>query len=68
MSLSEDQLARKDLQETVRTIVALKHRIAKRRELNDVEGKILGEFDRRLATGQPYRPNLGALIKGELEC
>lgn len=65
--LTEDQLAEKDLVETVRTIVRLKHRIAARRELNDVEAEIVGDFRKRVAKGQPYTPDLGLLVKGELQ-
>jgi hypothetical protein len=64
--LSEDQLARKDLLDAVRTVARLKSRIELRRTLNEVEAEILGEFDRRVASGKPFTPDLGALIKGEL--
>lgn len=64
--LTEDQLSRKDLIDSVRTIVRLKHRIAARRELNDVEADILGDFDGRVAKGLPYTPDLGSLVRGEL--
>ena len=66
MALTEHQLARKDLQDTIRTIVRLTHRIATRRELNEIEASILGEYDRRAATGQPFKPDLKGLISGEL--
>lgn len=64
--LSEDQLARKDLIDSVRTVVRLKHRIAARRELNDIEAEVLDEFDARVIEGLPFRPDLGSIIKGEL--
>ncbi len=64
--LTDEQLERKALQDTVRTIVRLKHRIAARNELNDVETEVLAEFDERVSSGLPYRPDLGALVKGEL--
>ena len=48
------ELARKDLIDMVRTRVRLEHRIAMRRELNEVEAAILSEFDDRVANAKPH--------------
>ncbi len=65
--LTDAQLQRKDLVETIRTLVRLKHNRETRRELNEIESRVLAEFDRRVATGQPYTPDLAELVMGELE-
>ena len=64
--LSDDQLARRDLVDTIRTVVGLQSRIERRHRLNDLESKMLAEFDRRVSAGEPYKPDLKALIRGEL--
>lgn len=64
---SEDQLAWANTLDTVRTIARLKSRIALRVYLNDVEDEIRQEFDARLSSGLPYKPDLGSLVKGELQ-
>lgn len=52
--LDKAQLARKDLVDMIRTRVRLEHRIAARRELNDLEDEALQEFERRLSSGEAY--------------
>lgn len=64
--LTEDQLARKDLIDTVRTVARLKARIEQRRQLNEIESRALEEFDRRVMTGEPYQVDIKELLAGEL--
>lgn len=66
-SKTPDQLARADLIDTIRTIVGLESRIARRHRLNELEAELLAEFDERVSNGLPFKPDLSALIKGELE-
>ena len=65
--LTEHQLARKDAIDTVRTIVRLKHRIAMRHELNDIEEGMLREIDERAAKGLPFQVDVSSLVAGEIE-
>lgn len=65
--LTEHQLARKDAIDTVRTVVRLKHRIAMRRELNEVEEGMLKEIDERAAKGLPFKVDTATLVAGEIE-
>lgn len=65
--LTEHQLARKDAIDTVRTIVRLKHRIAMRRELNEIEDDMLKQIDERAAKGLPFRVDTASLVAGEIE-
>lgn len=52
--LTENELARKDAVDAVRTAARLAMRIKLRRLLNEVESDLLEEFDRRVADGQPF--------------
>lgn len=52
--LSEAQLVQKDLIDSIRTVVRLRHRIAMRRELNDLEDVELKKFQAALQEGKVY--------------
>lgn len=52
--LDSTELARKDLVDMVRTRVRLEHRIAMRHELNELEARIMSEFDLRVLEGAPH--------------
>lgn len=51
---TEQRLAREDLVDLVRTIVRTQLKRQQRRILNDVENRVLDEFDRRVQAGEPY--------------
>jgi len=63
---SEEQLAKSDLIDTVRTIVRLRHRIAMRRELNEIESEALAQYEHALVTGKPFELDVARYVEGEL--
>jgi hypothetical protein len=65
--LDKTELARKDLIDMVRTRKRLEHRIAQRRELNDLEDAVLAEFERRVSNRQPYELSFSDIDAVEAE-
>lgn len=63
---TEAQLAHSDLIDTLRTVVRLKHRIAMRHELNELEATAVAEYERRLVSGEPFQLDVGALVESEV--
>lgn len=61
--LSEAELERKAVLDTIRAAVALKLKIRKREILNDIEEEILREFDDRLAAGKSFRLDVRSVIE-----
>lgn len=52
--LTEPQLIQKDLIDSIRTVVRLRHRIQMRRELNELEDAELKKFQAALQAGTAY--------------
>jgi hypothetical protein len=66
VKLTDEQLAEKDMLDTLRTVVRLKHRIDMRHELNELEAEALEAQERAIANGEPFRLDLGRVVR-ELE-
>lgn len=60
--LTEDELARKDAVDVVRTATRLAMRIKLRHVLNEVENDMLEEFDRRLASGESFELDVRSVL------
>ena len=60
--LTENELARKDAIDAVRTAARLAMRIKLRHILNEVENDLLEEFERRLASGEPFELDLRSVL------
>ena len=62
--LNDEALAEKDLLDTLRTVVRLKHRIAARHELNDLEAEAVAAQQEAIAAGRPYRLDIARALAG----
>lgn len=60
--LSDAQLAERDLVDTLRTVVRLKHRIAMRHELNELEADALAAQAAALEAGKPYQLDVASVF------
>lgn len=60
--LTENELARKDAIDAVRTAARLAMRIKLRHILNEVESDLLEEFDRRVADGAPFELDIKSVL------
>lgn len=63
----EYQMAERDATDIIRTVVRLKHRIAQRHELNELEDKIMGDMRKAAKAGVPYELPVSSLVKGVLD-
>lgn len=61
--LDPTQLAEKDAVDIVRTAVRLKHRIAMRHELNELEHDMLRDFRDALIEGRPYELPVATILE-----
>lgn len=61
--LEEASLIRRDLVDTIRTIVRLQGRIEQRRRLNDLENDLLEEFDKAIASGKAYELDVRSILE-----
>jgi hypothetical protein len=64
---TEAQLAEKDMVDTLRTVVRLKHRIQMRHELNDLEAEALKAQQEALATGKPFKLDIRKALESGAE-
>ena len=61
--LTDNELARKDAIDAVRTAARLAMRIKLRHVLNEVENDLLEEFERRLAAGEPFELDVKSVLE-----
>ena len=59
----DTELARTDTIDLIRTVVRLKHRIAQRHELNEIESEYLTKFDAAIASGQQWELDASSVLK-----
>jgi hypothetical protein len=59
----EVELARTDTIDLIRTVARLKHRIALRRELNEVESEYMQKFDQAIASGQQWELDASSVLR-----
>ena len=60
--LTEAELERKAVLDTIRAVVALKLKIRKREILNEIEEEIMQQFDSRLRAGKAFRLDVRSVI------
>lgn len=61
--LTEAELERKAVLDTIRAVVALKLKIRRREILNEIEDEVLQEFDSRLRAGKAFRLDVRSVIE-----
>ena len=60
-------LAERDVTDIIRTVVRLKHRIAQRHELNELEDKMLGELRAAAKEQRAYELPITSLVAEALD-
>lgn len=60
--LVEAQIVQKEMVDTIRTLVRLKHRAQMRRELNELEEAELQRFAKALQSGEEYALSVASLV------
>ena len=63
--LTDEQLAEKDLLDAARTAVRLKHRIAMRHELNELETELLDQQQAAIRAGEPFRLDVSSVFEAD---
>ena len=64
--LTDEQLAERDMLDTLRTVVRLKHRIEMRHELNELETQAIEAQQAALDNGEPYKLDVASVLSEEL--
>jgi hypothetical protein len=59
----DTELARTDTIDLIRTVVRLKHRIAQRHELNEIESEYMAKFDAAIASGQQWELDASSVLR-----
>lgn len=57
-------LAERDLIDAVRTVVRLKHRIAQRHELNEIEDQFLKQYRTAVLNGEGFELPIESMLSG----
>lgn len=65
--LDASQLAIKDATDIIRTAVRMKHRIAQRHELNEVEDEILDQLREAIVKGEAFELPVASLLQENVD-
>lgn len=63
--LTNEQLSEKDMIDTLRTVVRLKHRIEMRHELNELEAEAVKAQQDAITAGEPYKLDVRSVFDDE---